>query len=29
VSTGLAQPRPVDVAWQDKPHKFAARKAAR
>jgi 8-oxo-dGDP phosphatase len=28
VSTGLAQPRPVDVAWQDKPRKFAAHKAA-
>jgi 8-oxo-dGDP phosphatase len=28
VSTGLAQPRSVDVAWQDKPQDFAARKAA-
>jgi 8-oxo-dGDP phosphatase len=28
VSTGLAQPRPVDVPWQDKPHVFADRKAA-
>lgn len=26
VTTGFAQPRPVDIAWQDKPRAFAARK---
>lgn len=29
VRTGVAQPRPVDSPWRDKPTKFAARKAAR
>ena len=28
VTTGFAQPRPVDSPWQDKPSAFAARKAA-
>jgi 8-oxo-dGTP pyrophosphatase MutT (NUDIX family) len=28
VTTGFAQPRPVDSPWQDKPSVFAARKAA-
>jgi ADP-ribose pyrophosphatase len=28
VTTGFAQPRPVDSPWQDKPTAFAARKAA-
>ncbi|MEE3062360.1 MAG: NUDIX hydrolase [Actinomycetota bacterium] len=28
VTTGLAQPRPVDIPWPDKPQAFAARKAA-
>ncbi|OBJ09681.1 NUDIX hydrolase [Mycobacterium sp. 1465703.0] len=28
VTTGFAQPRPVDSTWQDKPSAFAARKAA-
>jgi 8-oxo-dGDP phosphatase len=28
VTTGLAEPRPVDSPWQDKPKAFAARKAA-
>ncbi|HET7074425.1 MAG TPA: NUDIX hydrolase [Mycobacterium sp.] len=28
VTTGFAQPRPVDSPWQDKPKSFAARKAA-
>ncbi|BBY20797.1 NUDIX domain-containing protein [Mycobacterium stomatepiae] len=28
VTTGLAQPRPVDLPWPDKPKDFAARKAA-
>ncbi|MCV7408121.1 ADP-ribose pyrophosphatase [Mycobacterium florentinum] len=28
VMTGLAQPRPVDLPWPDKPKVFAARKAA-
>lgn len=28
VSTGLAQPRPVDSPWRDKPKAFAARRAA-
>jgi ADP-ribose pyrophosphatase len=27
VTTGLAQPRPVDVPWPDRPTAFAARKA--
>jgi 8-oxo-dGTP pyrophosphatase MutT (NUDIX family) len=27
VTTGFAQPRPVDMPWQDKPRAFAARKA--
>jgi ADP-ribose pyrophosphatase len=29
VTTGFAQPRPVDSPWIDKPTSFAARKAAR
>jgi ADP-ribose pyrophosphatase len=29
VTTGVAQPRPVDSPWIDKPTAFAARKAAR
>jgi ADP-ribose pyrophosphatase len=29
VRKGLAQPRPVDAPWQDKPTAFAARQAAR
>lgn len=28
VSTGFAQPRPVDSPWKDKPKAFAARRAA-
>ncbi len=28
VTKGIAQPRPVDSPWQDKPSAFAARKAA-
>ena len=28
VTNGVAQPRPVDSPWQDKPSAFAARKAA-
>lgn len=28
VTTGLARPRPVDIAWPDRPAAFAARKAA-
>ena len=29
VTTGFAEPRPLDSPWQDKPKAFAARKAAR
>jgi 8-oxo-dGTP pyrophosphatase MutT (NUDIX family) len=29
VTTGLAEPRPVDAPWTDKPTAFAARRAAR
>ncbi|OBI19165.1 ADP-ribose pyrophosphatase [Mycobacterium sp. E2462] len=28
VQTGVAQPRPVDTVWRDKPTRFGARKAA-
>lgn len=28
VNTGVAQPRPVDTPWRDKPTKFSAHKAA-
>ena len=28
VTTGFAQPRPVDSPWRDKPTAFAARKGA-